>query len=201
MKTFKLLFLLSFLMVACNESGEHSHGEDGTHTHDDGSTHENHDSDNQDHPEEAVSSYQIPGEEIINQVVLNAYKALEFSENQKPNYDAIRAVFTPDAVFMNFRFDTLSKINLDQFITGYKASVESGNITSFKEAEIHGKTEGFGNIAHRISTYVTYLNNPAIISERGVNSFQLIKMPDGWRVNSVIWDVEKDGQDIPAYYE
>jgi len=36
--------------------------------------------------------------------------------------------------------------------------------------------------------------------ERCVNSFQLIKTKDGWKVSSIIWDVEKPGLKIPGYY-
>jgi hypothetical protein len=38
------------------------------------------------------------------------------------------------------------------------------------------------------------------IAERGVNSFQLVKTPQGWKVSSIIWDVESPRLKIPDYY-
>jgi hypothetical protein len=38
------------------------------------------------------------------------------------------------------------------------------------------------------------------VTERGVNSFQLIKTAKGWKVSSIIWDVETAKLKIPDYY-
>jgi hypothetical protein len=63
------------------------------------------------------------------------------------------------------------------------------------------KTEQFGKIAERISTYKSLVNSKKKdITETGVNSFQLIKTPTGWKVSSIIWDVEKKGLKVPGYY-
>lgn len=146
------------------------------------------------------SSYRIPGEEEINHAVQKCYQALNVEEGKDPDYQALREAFTPDAVFINFRFDTAVTVNLDDFIAGFRKAVETGRIKTFREEETFGKTEGFGKIAHRISAYSTYLNDPDSVHEKGVNSFQLIKLKDGWRINSVVWDVANTGQPIPGYY-
>lgn len=150
---------------------------------------------------ELAPSYNIPEQNAINQAVQNCYMALAVEEGEAPDYNALREAFTPDAIFINFRFDTAIIINLDQFVAGFRKAVETGRIKSFREVETFGKTEGFGKIAHRISAYATYLNNPDTVYERGVNSFQLIRLDDGWKINSVTWDVEKEGQPIPDYYK
>ncbi len=139
-------------------------------------------------------------EKAINQLVLDAYAAISFDEGTTPNYNALREVFTPDAIFQHFRFDTLSTATFEQFLAGYKASVEGGQLTAFNEVELGGVTEHFGKVGHRISAYASYINSADEIGERGVNSFQVIKVDGEWRVNSIVWDVEKEGQAIPSAY-
>jgi hypothetical protein len=117
-----------------------------------------------------------------------------------PNYDALRAVFTEDAIFQNFRGDTFSTANFDEFLAGYKASVEGGQLTSFNEVELGGVTEYFGKIGHRISAYASYINSADEIGERGVNSFQVIYIDGEWKVNSIVWDIEREGLPIPSEY-
>lgn len=136
----------------------------------------------------------------VNQAVLDAYQSLHFTEGNDPDYEAIRRIFMEDAVFISFRGDSLDKVNLNEFIAGFQDAVLSGQVRSFQEAELFGRTEGFGKIAHRISTYGTYVNHPDSLVERGINSFQLVKLEEGWKVHSVIWDVEKKGQPIPEWY-
>lgn len=139
-------------------------------------------------------------EQAINQLVLDAYAAISFEAGTVPNYDALREVFTEDAIFQNFRGDTLSTANFEEFLAGYRASVEGGQLTSFDEVELGGVTEYFGKIGHRISAYASYINSPDEIGERGVNSFQVIQVDGKWQVNSIVWDIEKDGQPIPSEY-
>ena len=89
---------------------------------------------------------------------------------------------------------------IDQFVAQCKGYIESYKVISFYEEEIKGTTEQFGKIAHRISTYKTYVNTMDSVVERGVNSFQLIKTTQGWKVSSIIWDVERQQLKIPYYY-
>jgi hypothetical protein len=89
---------------------------------------------------------------------------------------------------------------MKQFEDLFKSFLQQTKTHMFYEEEAFGRTEQFGKVAHRISTYVTYLNTRDKPAERGVNSFQLIKTPKGWRVSSIIWDVEKPTLRVPDYY-
>lgn len=139
-------------------------------------------------------------EKAINQAVLNAYNAISFEVGTTPNYEALKAIFAPDAMFYNFRGDTLEGYNIDEFLVGFKAGIEGGNMTGFNEIELGGETEYFGSIGHRISAYGSYINGADEMGEKGVNSFQLLKIDGKWLVSSIIWDVEKEGQEIPERY-
>lgn len=141
-----------------------------------------------------------PDETAINQAVNNAYKALGFAEGKQPSFDSIRYAFIPQAQLINFIADTAQILSITDFINAYKNYVETSKLQSFNEEEIYGRTDQFGNIAQRISTYKTYINRTDIPAERGVNSFQLIKTKDGWKVSSIIWDIESKELPIPKAY-
>jgi len=152
------------------------------------------------HVTDSVAVYHVPEEKAINQTVDDAYAAICFKKGEQPRYDDIRKAFIPKAQLINFRGDTAQVTNLEQFIYLYRTVVESDSLQSFYEKELYGKTEQFGKIAERISTYKTTLVGKTTEYERGVNSFQLIKTPGGWKVSSIIWDVEKKALPVPGYY-
>jgi hypothetical protein len=144
--------------------------------------------------------HKMPDEDAIKKAVADAYQIISFRAGQTLNYDSIRTSFIPQAQLMDFRTDSLQVLSLDQFIVFYKDFLKSAGIKSFYEKEVFGKTDQFGKIAQRISTYASYINTMDSVGERGVNSFQLVKTPNGWRVSSIIWDVERPSQPIPDYY-
>ena len=144
-------------------------------------------------------SYKVPDDSAITKAVHDAYKCICF-KNGNPRYDSIKNYFIPQAQLINFRTDSATITNLPEFVDLYKQFIQSSKVNLFYEEALFGRTEQFGKIAHRISTYKTYLNTMDSIAERGVNSFQLIKTPAGWKVSSIIWDVEKTSLPVPDYY-
>ena len=146
------------------------------------------------------NNYTAPDDSAIKKAVNDAYAAISFKDGEKPHYDSIKYYFIPQAQLINFIEDTAQILSINDFVRAFKAYVDSSKIQIFNEQEIYGRTDEFGNIAQRISSYKTYINSLDIVKERGVNSFQLIKTPQGWKVSSIIWDVEKSSKPIPDYY-
>jgi hypothetical protein len=148
----------------------------------------------------SATSYKVPDDSAITKAVHDAYAVISFRTGGRPAYDSIKNYFLPQAQLINFRADTAQVLGIDQFVALYKGFMEGNHIGLFAETELFGRTEQFGNIAERISSYKTYINSMDSLPERGVNSFQLIKTPAGWKVSSIIWDVEKPSLPIPSYY-
>ena len=146
------------------------------------------------------SAYTAPDDAAIKKAVDDAYAALSFKAGETPQYDNIKDNFIQQAQLINYIADTAQILSIDNFVKAFKNYVETTKIKIFKEQEMYGKTDQFGNIAQRISSYKTYINSEDFVKERGVNSFQLIKTPQGWKVSSIIWDIEKPGLSIPDYY-
>jgi len=139
-------------------------------------------------------------EAAIKKAVDDAYKFISFEKGGQVHFEDVKKYFMRQAQLSNFRNDTLKVMSITEFMDAYKEMLRSNTIQSFYEEEIAGTTEQFGRIAHRISTYATYINTRDSVAERGVNSFQLIKTAEGWKVSSILWDVESSTLKIPAYY-
>ena len=70
----------------------------------------------------------------------------------------------------------------------------------FYENEIASKVESFGNIAHIFSTYESHRAPGDKPFARGINSFQLVKVGNQWKVMTILWDAEREGNPIPEKY-
>ncbi len=71
----------------------------------------------------------------------------------------------------------------------------------FFEREIGRVTEEFGNIAHVFSAYASFRSaGDSVPFQRGINSIQLLKDGDQWRIVTVMWDAERPGVTIPDRY-
>ena len=147
-----------------------------------------------------AGTYTVPDEAAIKKAVDDAYASLTYTTGNDAKLDSISYCFIPQAQLINFISDTAQILSISDFTKAYKNYIKTTNILNFKEEEIYGRTDQFGNIAQRISSYKTYVNSNDIVKERGVNSFQLIKTPQGWKVSSIIWNVEKPGLSIPGAY-
>lgn len=180
MKTVVILFALAIALSSCHVSVKKTIGDNDT---------------------TISGTYTVPDDSAITKAVHDAYVAISFKEGAKPRYSEIGNYFIPEAQLINFRTDTPQIVDIKHFIDPlYKGFVETNHIHMFYEEELFGRTEQFGKVAHRISTYVTYLNTKDKPEERGVNSFQLIKVKGVWKVSSIIWDVEKPTLRVPGYY-
>jgi len=71
---------------------------------------------------------------------------------------------------------------------------------AFYESEVAHRVETFGNIAHVFSTYESRRAPGEKPFARGINSFQLVKTPTGWKIMTILWDSEREGNPMPAKY-
>jgi len=150
---------------------------------------------------DSAAVYTVPDDKAITQAVHDAYASITFKKGETPNYEAIKTHFIPQAQLINCRSDTAQVTTINQFVYLFRSFVEADTVYAYSEKEIFGINDQFGKIAERISTYKAVANSKKKdTTETGVNSFQLIKTPAGWKVSSIIWDVEKKGLKVPGYY-
>jgi hypothetical protein len=70
----------------------------------------------------------------------------------------------------------------------------------FYEAEISRRIETYGNIVHVFSTYESRRAPGEKPFARGINSIQLAKQGNEWKIVTVLWDAEREGNPLPEKY-
>jgi hypothetical protein len=85
----------------------------------------------------------------------------------------------------------------DDYASRAGASFEKA---AFYETEVSRKLETFGNIAHAFSTYESRRAPGEKPFARGINSFQLVKVGNAWKVMTIFWDSERADNPLPEKY-
>jgi hypothetical protein len=128
--------------------------------------------------------------------------AVTFPAGGRPTYDRIRDLFVSDGKLIRNSGDAPEIETVDEFIAPRQRTVDAGELTEFREAELAAITELFGNVAHRFSTYEKEgVLNGSAFAARGAISTQFIRTPSGWRISSMAWDDERPGLALPERYE
>lgn len=125
---------------------------------------------------------------------------------QERDWDRLRALCLPGARFLIARWpdadgnpaEDLREWDVEGFIADAKRFYRD---EAFWEREVWGRTERFGRVAHRFSSYESIVGSPdSEPAARGINSFQLVRYGGRWWLVNVAWDVESPGQPIPEEY-
>lgn len=136
----------------------------------------------------------------IEELTNSLYSCISFRQREKPDLARLKSLFIKEGMLINNNGDPLI-FTIDQFVdaVGYQVSV--GSLKSFSEREVAERTEIFGKIAHRFSTYEARFDaddpEPLTI---GINSIQFIKVGDSWRVSFLVWNDEAEDRKIPERY-
>ncbi|MDH4114657.1 MAG: hypothetical protein OEU89_04230 [Burkholderiaceae bacterium] len=129
------------------------------------------------------------------------FRAVSFEPGARPSYEDLYALFIDSGLLIKNVGPTPEISTVAQFIRPRQASVDSGQLTQFHEAEISHVTEVFGNIAHRFSSYVKSgtLDGTAFHA-RGMISTQFVRTADGWKMSAMAWDDERAGLVMPERF-
>jgi hypothetical protein len=137
----------------------------------------------------------------IDSCIKNLYRFLSYTNGKTENVDSLSSLFIPDGKLTANFGDQPKTWSVQQFIEFVKDGYTKQSITDREEIELFEKTEIFGKISQRISTYkINFLINEKIEQRRGINSIQLLKINEKWLINSLIWDTEKLSLKIPDIY-
>jgi hypothetical protein len=137
----------------------------------------------------------------MDSLLASFFQSVSFDHGQKPQYARLYDLFIPSGLLIKNSLATPEVTTVRQFIEPREQLVSSGQLTAFKEIELAAITEGFGNVAHRFSTYEkSGTQNGAAFTLRGMISTQCILTPQGWRISAMAWDDERAGLTIPARY-
>lgn len=111
--------------------------------------------------------------------------------------DALRKAFLPQAVIIRTCGGEPTVYGVDSFIAPRQELLSGGALLDFREWELSGRTEVFGDIAQHFCSYAKEgAQDGKSFTGRGMKTVQLVRTSAGWRISAVAWDDERDGLTI-----
>jgi uncharacterized protein YndB with AHSA1/START domain len=133
-------------------------------------------------------------QEAIQDVVARFFAAFVSGPDSGGRLAELRRLMLPQAVIIRTCGGEPTVYDVDSFIAPRQQLLESGNLLGFREWEVQGRTEVFGDIAQHFCSYAkTGVQQGAPFSARGMKALQLVRTVVGWRISAVAWDDERDG--------
>jgi hypothetical protein len=112
--------------------------------------------------------------------------------------DGLREVLLPSAVIVMTCGGEPTVYDVDGFIEPREALLSTGRLEGFREWELPGRTQVFGDIGQHFCAYEkSWLEGGVHHGARGMKAFQLVRTGEGWRISAVAWDDERTGPEQP----
>lgn len=128
----------------------------------------------------------------------SVYAAISGDVGEERDWDAMRALFTPEARLYAITPQGLRGGSVEDYIErSAPFLLQSG----FTESALVNRIDIYGDLAQAWSSYAgTFTNTDGTPgSVRGINSFQLMRQDDGrWLVHSIFWQAESDANPLPT---
>ncbi|MEU7824223.1 DUF4440 domain-containing protein [Catellatospora sp. NPDC049133] len=113
--------------------------------------------------------------------------------------DALRGLFLPGAVIVKTCGGEPTVYDVDGFIAPRQALLAGGTLTDFREWELSGRTEVFGDIAQHFCSYAkSGVQDGTPFTGRGMKTMQFARTSAGWRISAAAWDDEREGLVVTA---
>jgi hypothetical protein len=130
----------------------------------------------------------------IDQAIRAVYDVISGPPGQKRDFDKMRTLFAPGATLKAIGPKGLRGGTLEDYISRNAAILEK---EGFTERELGRRTEIWGGLATAWSAYDGRTVSGSF-HERGINSFQLVKVGGKWLVASILWQEETPANALPA---
>jgi hypothetical protein len=127
----------------------------------------------------------------IDHTIRDVYAVISGPPGQKRDFNRMRALFAPNALLRVIGSKGVRGGTLEDYIAKSGPILEK---EGFTEHELGRRVEIYGNLA---SVWSSYDGRTASGSfhERGINSFQLVKVDGKWLVASILW--QEEGKEFP----
>jgi hypothetical protein len=107
--------------------------------------------------------------------------------------DALRELFLPEALIVRTCGD-LAAYGVDAFIAPRQELLSSGRLVDFREWELSGRVDLFGDIGQYFGSYAKAgVQDGTPFTGRGMKTMQFVRTERGWRISAVAWDDEPAG--------
>ena len=130
----------------------------------------------------------------IDSAIRGVYAVISGPPGQKRDFDRMRTLFAPNATMKSIGPKGLRGGSVEDYISRNAAILEK---EGFTERELGRRVELWGGLATAWSAY-DGRNASGSFHERGINSFQLVKVDGKWLVASILWQEETPAFPLPA---
>ena len=130
----------------------------------------------------------------IDEAIRGVYQVISGPPGQKRDFDKMRTMFAPNATLKAIGPRGLRGGSLEDYISRNAKILEE---KGFTERELGRRVELWGGLATAWSAYDGRTADGSF-HERGINSFQLVKMDGKWLVASILWQEETPANLLPT---
>ena len=137
----------------------------------------------------------------IDAIIHALYEVISGEAGEARDWERFKYLFASDARLIptsknaagNIQFRTMSP---QDYVEMFSTRINTG----FFEWELNRVTEEYGAIAHVFSTYITKQSKDGPVTNRGINSIQLLKDENRYHIISIFWSAESMGFPLPEKY-
>lgn len=123
----------------------------------------------------------------LDAVIRAMYESVCFEPGERPDWALEREIFATGARMVRVHDGGVFEFDIDSYHRDFERMIESGEMTSFWEAEIWRETRVFEDVAHVLSAYEARRTKGGEPIGRGVNSIQLFRRDGHWRISAMLW--------------
>jgi len=129
----------------------------------------------------------------IDAATRGVYEVISGPPGQKRDFDRMRSLFAPGATIKVIGPKGLHGGSVEDYIARDRDILEK---EGFTERELGRRVEVWGGLATAWSAY-DGRNGNGSFHERGINSFQLVKIDGKWLVASILWQEATPENPLP----
>lgn len=147
------------------------------------------------------SQAQTTDVQSVDGIIKALYEVISGEAGAPRNWDRFKSLFTPDARLIPTSKTKEGDISYrimspDDYVQMFTSRIQTG----FFEEELHRKVEEYGSIVHVFSTYATRQSKDGAVTNRGINSIQLLKTGNRYSIMHIFWCAESMGFTLPEKY-
>ena len=131
--------------------------------------------------------------QALDRIVAQFFAAFISNDRGDTRLESVLHLFLPQALIVK-TCGAIAIYSLESFIDPRQKILTDGTLLQFEEHEVMEQTVIFGDIGQRLSVYQksgVLAGKPFV--ERGVKSFQFVKIGLDWKIASLCWDDERQG--------
>ena len=129
----------------------------------------------------------------IDAAIRGVYEVISGPPGQKRDFDRMRSLFAPGATMKAIGPKGLHGGSVEDYIARDKDILERDGFT---ERELGRRLQVWGGLATAWSSYDGRTANGSF-HERGINSFELVKIDGKWLIASILWKEETPDNPLP----